>query len=401
MIRSEEELGIRDFNVAIGAAITSYARLYITGAIEDFKAHGAEVYYTDTDSLKTNLPMGKYPDLLNKYFWDNEGKELGTLKNECEEEIKAHVKHWVKQNLRPEIQEQSIKDILEAELAAEPHGEYSFDSLVVCGCKNYALRRKFLVYDLPPLEMFTLKGLRKNAKISAYARSDAPVMDHDREHCPIGTHTGDCELCARMDCPSHDPHHYQAYPFDDCPSCTGERDLEEVEVNVNNFNLMSTTNWIDYPNGGVPLSFEHYEILASGGLIKQDQEQFRSGAAALLSEGQRGGSRIIKLPKQVRSGYNKGIVQADGSVRPLRLTSVDYARQDKHTPHRYMGLTINPADEPDAPVKRSQRNDESDEESDGEDEEEEERRPKRRRLAEVGGIDSFFDTAAVDDDDSE
>jgi hypothetical protein len=49
-------------------------------AIED---KGHHILYTDTDSLITDCNLRQYPDLMEQFMWDGEGKALGALKNEC------------------------------------------------------------------------------------------------------------------------------------------------------------------------------------------------------------------------------------------------------------------------------------------------------------------------------
>jgi hypothetical protein len=165
--------------------------------------------------------MGKHPDLLKKYFWDGEGAALGTLKNECAEEMSAHIAHWVSEEHKDKSAAERaalIKKILQDELEAEPFGEFSYDTLVVCGSKNYALRRKMLAHpEIDDLENLTLKGIRKNAKIHRF-----------------------CE-----------PQEYKQA-----------------------LSTKTAVPWQEIPNGGEALQFKHYELLARGGAIQQHQEQF-------------------------------------------------------------------------------------------------------------------------------
>lgn len=43
--------------------------------------------YSDTDSIITNCNIREHQDLMHKYMWDGCGKELGALKNECDDLI--------------------------------------------------------------------------------------------------------------------------------------------------------------------------------------------------------------------------------------------------------------------------------------------------------------------------
>lgn len=71
-----------DTNVAIAAAITSYARIYLHRVILDIQSKGGLVYYCDTDSIISDLKMSDYPDLIKKWRSDKVGEDLGSLKNE-------------------------------------------------------------------------------------------------------------------------------------------------------------------------------------------------------------------------------------------------------------------------------------------------------------------------------
>jgi hypothetical protein len=69
-------------NVAVAAAITSYARMNIHELIMDVESTGGSVYYCDTDSIMTNVDIAKHPSLGKKYMRDGIGNYLGGLKNE-------------------------------------------------------------------------------------------------------------------------------------------------------------------------------------------------------------------------------------------------------------------------------------------------------------------------------
>ena len=261
-----------------------------------------DVYYCDTDSLATNRPMNRCGEdtvnknfLLDKYFWDGKGRALGTLKNECTEELEHHImdcivqdpgcKDWDKA-FRKAYCEQLMRD----ELAAEPANEFSFDTMIVCGNKSYALRRCFIsqrgMYEhmhWPPLEIHTLKGIRKRDPITAYRESP----DSDWVPCPVGT----------------------------------------------------------------KLTFDHYLIMARGGALLQNQTQFRAGNQFLLDDEYQGGSRMVTLPKSVRQHYDKGIVQDDLGVRPLELRQADYDEQAKFTLPMFRNLDIDPGKEPPKPPR--------------------------------------------------
>jgi hypothetical protein len=127
IVKTVEDLPIRNYNVAIAAAITSYARMYlheIITAIESTPVLSEElrawmvsndiqswdpsliehmpitlietlemhkVFYWDTDSVASNCDLSQFPHLMAKFAWDGlddfrkMGKELGSLKNEAQE----------------------------------------------------------------------------------------------------------------------------------------------------------------------------------------------------------------------------------------------------------------------------------------------------------------------------
>lgn len=63
----------RDVSLTTAAAVTAYARVYMAKIKKDLLDKGGQIYYTDTDSLVTNIPLES--NLV--------GKELGQFKLEC------------------------------------------------------------------------------------------------------------------------------------------------------------------------------------------------------------------------------------------------------------------------------------------------------------------------------
>lgn len=70
--RQEREDSFTDVSIAIASAVTSYARIIITKHKLDILTRGGSVYYSDTDSLVTDMPLKQ--DLI--------GKDLGQFKLE-------------------------------------------------------------------------------------------------------------------------------------------------------------------------------------------------------------------------------------------------------------------------------------------------------------------------------
>ena len=56
---NESEKTFTDVSLAIASAVTSYARISINKAKLDILSRGGNLYYSDTDSIVTNIPLGK------------------------------------------------------------------------------------------------------------------------------------------------------------------------------------------------------------------------------------------------------------------------------------------------------------------------------------------------------
>jgi len=145
--RCYSDLDVKDFNVSIASAISSYARIELWSAINDIESKGGEVYYCDTDSIMTNLNISQHPDLMYKYMRDGCGDALGSLKNECNDKIKN-------------------KEILKKQ--TEIDGFLHFDELIINGCKFYSIKKK--LYDGNVIEINKLKGFKQ---------TDDDLLDYD------------------------------------------------------------------------------------------------------------------------------------------------------------------------------------------------------------------------------
>ena len=74
------------------AAVTAWARMRLFRLIRAIHKHGGKVAYVDTDSVKCNIDVLNTPALRKEFMWDGTGDELGSLKNECNEEMEKAVK---------------------------------------------------------------------------------------------------------------------------------------------------------------------------------------------------------------------------------------------------------------------------------------------------------------------
>jgi hypothetical protein len=90
IIRTQQDLPIRNSNVGVAAAITSYARMRMHDILYSMEQKGIRVFYWDTDSVACDADLSQYPDLMQKFAWDGMndfrkmGAELGSLKNEAQ-----------------------------------------------------------------------------------------------------------------------------------------------------------------------------------------------------------------------------------------------------------------------------------------------------------------------------
>lgn len=96
MIAVEKDAEVTNFNVSIGAAITSRGRLMLWRVLDAIDCVGKNIYYKDTDSVFTNCNFADYPELCKKFMWDYDGVdantggiELGSLKSEGNEIVSS------------------------------------------------------------------------------------------------------------------------------------------------------------------------------------------------------------------------------------------------------------------------------------------------------------------------
>jgi hypothetical protein len=97
--RRSKDLSVKDCNVAIASAITSYARMKLYDLFMDIQNHGGTLLYCDTDSVITNLCIEEHLDMKNKWIGETDGKALGSLKNEIVECIEKYNKNHPDQPL--------------------------------------------------------------------------------------------------------------------------------------------------------------------------------------------------------------------------------------------------------------------------------------------------------------
>jgi hypothetical protein len=152
-----KDLDVKDFNVGIAAAISSYARCKLHKLLTKIKKVGGEIYYCDTDSVICNINLNDYTEIKDQFQWDGNGVELGSLKNEADEYIEKLVK---KETKSKEEAEKLYNELLEKE-----NGNFYWDSCIITGCKQYALQKKIIINgDEKTIEIVKLKGYSQSNK---------------------------------------------------------------------------------------------------------------------------------------------------------------------------------------------------------------------------------------------
>ena len=139
IMRVLEDLPIKDFNVGVASAISSYSRCRLWSLIKDIESKGRRVYMCDTDSVITDIKLNDFPDLMEEYMWDGCGDDLGSLKNEADDHLKKKGK----------MSPQEIDKVREAE-----GGMIAFDECILGGCKFYALRKAGCKEDITKCKGF-------------------------------------------------------------------------------------------------------------------------------------------------------------------------------------------------------------------------------------------------------
>jgi len=139
IMRVLEDLPIKDFNVGVASAISSYSRCRLWSLIKGIESKGRRVYMCDTDSVITDIKLNDFPDLMEEYMWDGCGDDLGSLKNEADDHLKKKGK----------MSPQEISKVREAE-----GGMIAFDECILGGCKFYALRKAGCKEDITKCKGF-------------------------------------------------------------------------------------------------------------------------------------------------------------------------------------------------------------------------------------------------------
>lgn len=258
IVRSNKQLEITDFNVGVASAITSWARIKIWSFVDDIQRKmGGEILYMDTDSAIINVSMKDNRRIMRKYCWDGTGDELGSMKNEADDEVKDYLAKKVKTEFptwsKPQVKaEVKIRYKIQEDL---DNGDLFWDNFIGGGCKQYALIK--YMYDGGIIEVCKMKG---------YAKRGTKLHFEDFE-----------KLCL-------------AYYKQRAIENEYERKCKEM--------------------------IDRIKTETSELIVRQDQTQFRTPLSYHLTN-----VRVEKwiVPKEFRIGYTKGTVQPNGYVLPLHL----------------------------------------------------------------------------------
>jgi hypothetical protein len=175
--RIKKDLDVKDYNVAVASAISSYARSKLHSLLTAIRKVGGHLYYCDTDSVICNININDYPEIKQKFQWDGNGSELGSLKNEADEYVEGVIKKVyslsTELNTKPlfkelikaynERTERKQKAVFE-ELCNKEGGNFSWDEGVITGCKQYALKKTITLEGKEhTMEVVKLKGFSQKA----------------------------------------------------------------------------------------------------------------------------------------------------------------------------------------------------------------------------------------------
>lgn len=260
ILRVLNDLEIKDFNVGIASAISSYGRIRLTNLIHDIEDKNYKVYMNDTDSIITDCNIYKYDDLMENYMWDGCGDELGSLKNEADEKIEKAIYNKdknidkVAEYLPFEMSivyeysdketKEKFKKFVMSEIAKKEGGLIYFDRGIFCGCKFYSLEKAFRGASI---DITKCKGYKQNSKDNLTFA-----------------------------------------------------DIQELTINT------KPTNEND---------FGYFDMYTNH--LEQNQIQFRIPKCNMLSESDAFKYTIPSINKTFKQTYTKGYVDSSGAVKPL------------------------------------------------------------------------------------
>lgn len=187
-LRVEKDIDIKDFNVSVASAISSYARLELWGLLDAIEKKGCNIFMVDTDSVICDCKLNEYPDLMERYMWDGCGDELGSLKNEAIDKLKK------------------VKGLdLDKQTETDGGCPY-FDDLCLGGCKFYSLRKE--CYNGEVIDISKCKGYKQvKGDTLSYERlieledPETILSQHQTQfRLPKSNYVSETEHCAMRTC---------------------------------------------------------------------------------------------------------------------------------------------------------------------------------------------------------
>jgi len=163
IVRTSKPLPVKDFNVAVAAAICSEARIKLHKYMMAIRKCGGKLLYADTDSCISNVDITQYPEIMKEFCWDGNGDDLGSMKNEAVEKLEKYFKSKViKDNPLLDEDDPKIKSMMKNHMKIQLEadgGDYYFEKGIIAGCKQYCLKKT--TYDGGCIEASAAKGVAR------------------------------------------------------------------------------------------------------------------------------------------------------------------------------------------------------------------------------------------------
>ena len=259
LVRTAMRMSVKDFNVAIAAAICSEARMKTYRFLKAVRDNGCNILYCDTDSCICDLKLNDHPEMMKEFCWDGTGDELGSMKNECLEKVEGYYKNKILKELGEDTPKSVWKPLLKEYVDKEiekDNGELSFDKGIIAGCKQYSLYKQLI--DGGYVIATACKGVKRKLSYDEFRHLlYGNMIEKQRE--------------------------------------------DEAEIKKRNPDFKP----------------------AEGYRIYEQQTQFRSSTSEHIAEGSYTEIRKIDIDKSVRINYTKGIIENEGWVKPHILTAVE------------------------------------------------------------------------------
>ena len=270
-LRVVEDLDLKDFNVGVAAAITSYGRMRIWKLMDTLQTSGYKIYQCDTDSIMTDADLSKESlrnvreEFIPDWYTDSPGAELGSLKCECTDEVEKVIKKNIVLNPSPvDLDENVRKKVATAIRMAKERDSISWKPLPFChpegtlcnsASKTYYLRT---LTSAGPVDIAKAKGMAKYDKNgeSLYEWSDFEAMHKPAAQCTL--------------------------------------ELKDGKVSLN--------------------------LCVAPKPLRCKMPQFKSGISQVyMRDGGLNSVILHEIPKAAFARYDKGVLQSDGTILPFAI----------------------------------------------------------------------------------